>query len=263
MYKYNKKLLIFFFLLIIISCKKTETNYSSAKPVVESYLAPNKLVNVYITKEILFSSTDTLQPINNLNVFILCNNVRYELFSSGSGNYVSDTSLHIIPGNTYTLEFEYNNLIVTASTIIPSKPTGFTESGDSIVVQQFDPNSQTMPTFPDPIELNWDNSNHDYYIIVVNNIESTLVPTDTVNSNKPAFRTQPTQSNLYKIQAMQFKYYGTHNVILYKLNSEYAALYNDNGSNSLNLSSPVSNINNGLGIFTGINADTLNIEVAE
>jgi hypothetical protein len=120
-----------------------------------------------------------------------------------------------------------------------------------------------MPTFPDPVELNRSNANHDYYIIVVQNIESSPVPTDTVNENRQAFRTEPIQSNTYKLQAMQFKYYGTHNIILYKLNPEYAALYNDNGSNSLNLTSPESNINNGWGIFTGINADTLHIEVTK
>jgi hypothetical protein len=261
MHKYYNILIILSSLIIVVTCKKDDKNYYSAKVVVESYLAPNQPVNVHITKEILYTSTDTTQTIDNLTIEIICNNIHYSLTSIGSGNYTSDTSLHIIIGNTYKLEFEYNNSIISASTIIPSKPKGFTQSATSIVVQQFNPGSTTMPTFPDPLELDWDNSNHDYYIIVVKNIESTLVPTDTVNSNRPAFRTQPTQSNIYKIQAMQFKYYGTHNIILYKLNPEYAALYNDNGSNSLNLSSPVSNINNGLGIFTGIDADTLTIEV--
>ena len=249
------------FLIGIISCKKDDSSKYSAKAIVEAYLIPNTTPIVHITKEILYSSSVTATGIDNLNVIISCNNIAYTLISKGNGYYEADSSLHIIVGNTYNLKFEYGGKTITATTIIPAKPTGFTESASSITVQQFDPNSSTMPSFPDPIDLNWNNSGHDYYIIVVKCMETTLVPTDTVNSNKPAFRTAPTQSNTYRLQAMQFKYYGTHDIILYKLNSEYAALYNDNGSNSLNLTSPESNINNGWGIFTGINADTLTVNV--
>ena len=259
-----KKIFLLFFIifsLIIISCNKSKDEGSSAKAVVEAYLSPNTTTSVHITTEILYTSSDTSKGLDNLNVTISCNGISYSLTSTGNGYYLADTSLHIVVGNTYNLKFEYNDKIITASTVIPSKPTGFTESANSITVQQFNPNSGTMPTFPDPIELDWDNSNHDYYIIVVKNIESTLVPTDTANKNNRAFRTEPTQSNTYKIQAMQFKYYGTHDIILCKLNPEYAALYNDNGSNSLNLTSPESNINNGWGIFTGINADSVTVEV--
>jgi hypothetical protein len=247
--------------LAITSCNIDEDSAYNSKAIVEAYLAPNTVATVHITTEILYTSSETSKGIDNLNVIISCNGTNYTLISQGSGYYVADTSLHIVVGNTYYLEFEYNNEVVTSSTIIPAKPTGFTESANSIVVQQFDPGSTTMPTFPDPIELDWNNANHEYYILVVKCIETTLVPTDTVNANKPAFRTEPTQSNTYKIQPMQFKYYGTHQIILYKLNAEYAALYNDNGSNSLNLTSPVTNITNGFGIFTGISADTLHIEV--
>jgi len=253
--------ILFIFYIAIISCNKSNETASSAKAVVEAYLSPNTIASVHITSEILFATSDTAKGIDNLNVTISCNSISHTLTSTGNGYYVADTSLHIIVGNTYNLKFEYNNTVITASTVIPSKPTGYVESATSIVVQQFDPNSGTMPSFPTPIEMDWNNSNHDYYMIVAKCMETTLVPTDTVNSNKPAFRTSPTQSNTYSIQAMQFKYYGKYDIILWKLNSEYAALYNDNGSNSLNLTSPESNINNGWGIFTGINADTLTVEV--
>jgi hypothetical protein len=246
---------------IIISCKKNNDTSNSAQAVVEAYLIPNTTASVHITTEILYTSSDTSAGINNLNVTISCNGIPHTLTSTGNGYYVADTSLHIVVGNTYNLQFEYNNKIVTSSTVIPSKPTGYTESATSIVVQQFNPNSGTMPSFPTPIEMDWNNSTHEYYMIVAKCMETTLVPTDTANSNRPAFRTSPTQSNTYSIQAMQFKYYGKYDIILWKLNPEYAALYNDNGSNSLNLTSPECNINNGWGIFTGINSDTLTVEV--
>jgi hypothetical protein len=259
-----KKYFLFSALIIIlafIACTKENDTVSHARAVVEAYLTPGKTLYVHITSEILLSSSDTVSGLDNLILTVSSEGVEYPLQSMSDGYYCSDSTLHILEGYTYSLSFEYNGELVTSSTIIPSKPVNFTESATSIVVEQFDPSSGSMPSFPDPVELNWDNPGHDYYIIVVENIESDPVPTDTANDNRPSFRTEPTQSNTYKIQAMQFKYYGSHNIILYKLNPEYAALYNDNGSNSLNLTSPESNINNGWGIFTGINADTLQIEV--
>jgi hypothetical protein len=260
---------IAFFILVsgiiaLFSCKKESSSTGVPKAIVESYLAPGNSVKVLVSNEILYASSDTLDAPENLDISISCNGEISHLISNGSGNYISDTSFHIIEGNTYNLEFSYNNSVISSSTTIPAKPSNFKTSVSSVTVQQFDPGSTTMPTFPEPVELTWDNPNHDYYIIVVDNIETTLVPTDTVNTdNRPIFRTQPTQSNTYKIQPMQFKYYGMHNIILYKINAEYAALYNDNGSNSLNLTSPISNITNGFGIFTGINADTLQVNVVD
>jgi hypothetical protein len=75
------------------------------------------------------------------------------------------------------------------------------------------------------------------------------------------FRNEPTQSNQYEIQFMNFQYLGKHRLILYHLNADYSELYKDNGNSSQNLTNPITNIENGLGIFTGLNADTLLLNV--
>jgi hypothetical protein len=61
---------------------------------------------------------------------------------------------------------------------------------------------------------------------------------------------------------MAFEYLGTHRIILYRILPDYSALYDVNSNSSQNLTSPDSDIENGLGIFTGINADTLWVEVS-
>jgi len=60
---------------------------------------------------------------------------------------------------------------------------------------------------------------------------------------------------------MEFKYYGRHYLILYKINPEYAALYESTGNSSQNLRTPNSNIKNAQGIFTAVNSDTLLLNV--
>ena len=50
-------------------------------------------------------------------------------------------------------------------------------------------------------------------------------------------------------------------IILYHINPDLAALYEENDNTSQNISNPPSEINNAFGIFSGINADTLYIDV--
>ena len=156
---------------------------------------------------------------------------------------------------------------ISSSTTIPTKPIEFTSSDTLITVVSINPDSIKGPppsiANESNIVLKWNNSNNDYYLIVVENIETSLNPINTKQNKmgKPNFRNQPNQNNEYRVNSRNFEYLGKHNVILFKLNSDYAALYNETGTNSQNLSTAISNINNGLGIFTGINTDTLNINV--
>ena len=118
---------------------------------------------------------------------------------------------------------------------------------------------------PDPVVFTWSNPSNDYHLMVVRCIESSPVEISlggAVLIGSGTFRTEPTQGSTQQIVPMRFRYYGLHEVVLYRILPEYAALYEDNGSNSTNLTTPPGNITNGLGIFTGVNAaDTLYITV--
>lgn len=56
-------------------------------------------------------------------------------------------------------------------------------------------------------------------------------------------------------------YYGNHRIILFHINSDLAALYEESDNTSQNISNPSTEINNAFGIFTGTNSDTLNLQV--
>ena len=78
---------------------------------------------------------------------------------------------------------------------------------------------------------------------------------------RPPVFNRLTQSNAAEIESRRIEYYGNHLVLLMHVQPEYAALYEENGNSSLNLSPPPTNIDNGLGIFTGFAADTLKLLV--
>ncbi len=245
-------------------------------PVVESYLTINKPISLQISRKTAYDENVALSEddINGLQVKIKFDNQSRIIPSSGNGLY---TDLAFIPqeGTTYELEFTFNNKTVTSSTQIPSKPVNFQQSVSTIEVQGITMGGGfgggpggTRPEMPDPVKLTWTNNDSGYYMVVIENVETSPTAIYDFGDNaddapRRIFRNEPTQSNQYEIAAMNFQYYGRHRLILFHLNAEYAALYNDNGTTSQNLTNPITNVENGLGIFTGINADTLMISVVE
>ena len=95
-------------------------------------------------------------------------------------------------------------------------------------------------------------------------MESSLVSisSDTANQ-RPRFSRPPTQENTASLSFNSFSYYGLHHVYLYKANIEYAALYKSTGTSSLNITNPVTNIQNGFGIFTSFGVDSLILNVTQ
>jgi hypothetical protein len=255
---------------ILFSCEKVETDVdTSLLPVVESYLTPGKIISVKITKTIENTSgkINTAEPIEGLSVKVSTNETTYLLIYKGNGVYKSDSSEVVKQGLTYKLEFAYNSKTVTATTDMPTNPSNFTISATSVKAFSFDNISMgSMPTIPDPVKVKWKNTDGKYYLVVVKNIEAnpSLINTSENAPDLSAFRSSPDNaSSEYDITPMSYKYYGQHYVILYKLNYEYAQLYNDNGTSSQNITSPYTNVNNGLGIFTGVAADTLTLKVVK
>jgi hypothetical protein len=69
------------------------------------------------------------------------------------------------------------------------------------------------------------------------------------------FRSEPFIGNSYIINSRTLEKYGKHTIKIYSVNEEYANLYENRSQDSRNLSEPVTNIKNGLGIFTAFSYD--------
>ena len=260
-----KQLVVILIAVFWISCEQLEflSNHGE-KAIVEGYIVAGQKIKLKVTKELVYDSNDTtIQPINNLTIEISDSLTSETLINSGdSGIYVSQNMV-AAEGVTYTIEFKYNDVLLKSQTVIPTKPTGFTCSASSITVQSFRPGMGGGFSPPEAITVNWTNAENFYYLVVVECLETNPTPIFDTAHFRPSrmFRNSPMQGTSSQISPMSFSYYGTHRVILFRLNAEYSAIYQENGNNSLNLTAPNSNIENGSGIFTGINSDTLMIEV--
>ena len=266
-------------LLLINACTEdVGTLEGGTKPIVEAYLVPDHPISMTITKEIPYNSDDTTTtqvPVNGLAITVTGNGETYKLTSVGEGVYKSEASVRLKVGATYSMSFVYEGKTVSASTIIPTKPTDFAEDITSLYRTKVDLSAGGTPGaigggFDNTqITLTWTNPKDEYHFVVANNTETDPVlivtlPTDVSNDVLiRRFRTEPVQGVTTFLRANQFLYFGNHDIILMKVNPDYAALYKSTGSTSQNISTPPSTITNGLGLFTGINADTLKFEVKQ
>lgn len=257
----------------LLACQTEESLVYIDRPVVESYLMSGDTLYVKISRQVPFSEKNvnySQDDINNLNINVTYNKTTYHLTPQGKGVYMAVSPLLLVNDqNEYKLKFLFNNDTVSASTTIPSKPTGFTQSETDITItpMTFDMSSGTIPTFPDPIKLTWNNIDKSYYLVVIQCIETNPKEINSSSNDEAPpdriFRNEPSQTNTMNINAMQFSYYGKHQLILFHLNSDYASLYDDAGTSSQNLTNPSTSIINGVGIFTGISSDTLMLNVKE
>lgn len=252
--------------IIFFSCSIDLEESDPNVPVIESYILPGNEVTVYLKRQLVFNSNDTIdENLNDVNISLSINNESYILEESSNGVYQLK-DIEVNANDSILLAFNYNGRNVSSQTKIPSRPEAFASSAAQIEAFTFSGGfgGGSIPSRPEPITLSWSNPFNEYHMAVVENIEENpeLINTST---DRPArtFRNSPIQGEAQELNPMSFSYYGKHQIILFKLNAEYAALYEEMGTSSLDITAPPSNIYNGLGIFTGINSDTLFIDVVE
>jgi hypothetical protein len=255
---------------LLFSCEKNSQPFTDT-PIIEAYLSEGAHPVVKIYRQIPFSSDVTYSSdvINALSVNLGFSGSSVSLLPLGDSLY-SDTTVSISEGIKYTLSFSFNLKTVSAYTTVPSKPEEFTQSATTISVARMD--STFTPgaggfTMPDPVVLKWKNTDTSYYIVVIENMETVLDPIrDWGTSTRPGsmFRERPTTASGLELRPQEFQYFGKHRIILFHIQPDYASLYDNNGvSSSQNLTNPSTSIVNGYGIFTGLNSDTLYIQVNE
>lgn len=261
---------ITFILIILYSCTKEEETAPEDFdiPVVEAFLEPGGNVMVKLSKMLPFTEDEYTESliIDNAQVYINYNETDYLLspVNGNPGHYENlNSNLTIISGGTYSLFFDYNGSSVTSTTSIPKKPVNV--NLNNIIFEVDTP--MTMGATQNTAIVTWDNPDNSYYQITAEYLESSYTPINE-NFDSETFAdfqktsTDPISGNLFNLNTRQhLLFFGNYRIIVYKINLEYVNLYEDIGQSSQNLTEPLTNINNGLGIFTGLNSDTLLLEV--
>ena len=263
----------------VVACTDTNTVVNPGdKPIIQAYLAPSQPVKLTAFTEIPYTDADgdgKSQPITGLTITIKDNNGKvFTLIDKGNGTYESASNEKIGgAGTSYTLELEYKGRKVQAVTTIPDKPKDFKINKSLVYRTKIDLSGGGFPggnpfgsnDENTPIDATWTNPDKaTYFVAAVNvteNPEQVIKLPDGREIPRRRFTNEPVSGTSSSLNIQNFEYFGDYRVVLYRVNEDYVALYQSGGTTSQNLSTPPTSISNGLGIFTGINADTLLLEV--
>lgn len=275
------KLSVLLVLISLLSCEDVpDFNPEESKPVVEAYIYEGEPVNqVYIKKTIPYVSgvddEEDVEYINDANVILIHNEQDYMLLpmEGEEGRYFYDgTDLEIGIEEEYELSFTYEGELISSTTIIPSVPENVAISNEEIYIPQIN-SIQELVNFQDyfeeTVEITWNNPDNSYYYIVIENLEENPEPINTTEfiedfETNFEFTTAPTQLDfLILTPLVHFTQFGMHKVTIYSVNEEYIRLYESMQQDSRDLAEPFTNINNGLGIFTGFSSDIVYFNVIQ
>lgn len=253
-----------FFLLAfscLLACKKEDAALADySRPVVEGYITPGSPVQVKVYYQKYLDDTISYGfPIKDLQLKVSDGTRTIMLSEDSAGIYSYAGTDFVKAQGTYSLSFTYLDKTITAQTTMPDKPLNFTGSATTQKVPEFSFGSD--PEAFVPVTFKWSN-NGGYYMMMMKNIDTYPSRINTRDTREYADSESILgQVYTYQTQQMTFNFSGNYKVLLFHINKEYSDALNSGGGTSLNLTNPYTNVQNGLGIFTAMQADTLDLLV--
>ncbi|MEM6377995.1 MAG: DUF4249 family protein [Bacteroidota bacterium] len=265
-YKY---LFIILLLFIGTSCEDTNELDMVDELMVQGYLlAGQTLESIQFKRVISFNETEALPAPTDLSPVIIAEDgTEYLLQYLGKDGLYGNTELLIEAEKSYDLEVEYNGETIKASTFVPAAPDSLTITETIIRRTQIrDFTDLQNLSIPDPIQVDWLGENGAFYFAQVKNIEANPDPINQLfidnGFEPPVLQSEPSTNLFYLINAFQeITFFGRHEVIIYRVNPEYVNLYDSNDQGSGALNEIQTNVENGFGIFTGVNQARIEFEV--
>jgi hypothetical protein len=241
----------------LIACGKelTENTSNEKLPVVEAYIMEGtNTVNVKVYSMEVYLGEDYILslPIKELQVYV--NDI---LLTEGEqGNYYINLQQDTVKaGQIFSLHFLYNGVTVTAETTIPNKIENLTAQPNYL---QISTSSFWYADDTTTVNLHWDNIDQDFYQVYTEAPDNSSITFPGGNRRQLM---QPTQGNSYQLSTREFRSIGKYTITVYKVLQDYNNLFQTVASNDL--ANPISNINNALGIFTGVSKETVTVNVTE
>lgn len=273
---------LFYIILLFAPCLScVEESPEGENFVVEAYLyAGEKVDRIKIKQVEDIYTVDTKNIIlTNAQITLKKNNISYPLiFDNTKQFYVySGSDLKVEVNDSFELEVVVGDRISTARTMVPKATEGISISGNKIVVPPISVRlgivEELTKLFSEArVTTRWNNPDDQLHFIVVENIQTgdLIFPSDFPIPEATlqliqSFRyiSAPTKNTNFEIPGLSLETYGRYRAKVYRVNQEYANLYNNQIQDSRDLNSPPSNVNNALGIFSAFASDSVFFEVVK
>lgn len=213
-------------------------------------------------------STAVAAPIADARIAIFREGERYDLVPSegepGRYHYPGDDLL-VEVGDVFALEASHGGRTATAETVVPVPPQGLSLSATVMAPPQFGVRGGGFqPGADDALVARWENFASALHYVVVDNIEADPAPfaeSPFGGGLARRFVQRPTAADSALVSARSLSWFGRHRVRLYRVNEEYADLYEGLDQDSRDLNEPPSNVRGALGVFSAFSADSAFFEV--
>ncbi len=255
--------------LIATSCEQEDNTQYTSKAVVEGYLYEASTVsNIKLTELLPFESLGSEEElsIQDAEIELEIAGEVYQLTEDNTnpGYYnLEDPEIVLKAGQQLDFSFQFSGETVSATTIVPSKPVNVKLSDTLKYIEQITSIRDLTGLSEITVEVTWSNSDNSYYYVTVKNIETdpeTIDPNDYI-PDVTGFDFPPLITDFSQINFATLNYYGTYQVVVYRVNNEFVDLYNSQSQDSRTMSEPLTNIINGYGIFTAFATDTVYLEI--
>lgn len=212
-------------------------------------------------------STAVAAPIADARIALFREDERFDLAPTegepGRYHYPGD-GLLVEVGDVFALEASHGGRTATAETVVPVPPRGLSLSATVMAPPRFGVRGGGFQPGAEGLMVRWENSASALHYVVVDNIE--VDPTAFAESPFGAgfarrFVQRPTAGDSALVSARSLSWFGRHRVRLYRVNEEYADLYEGLNQDSRDLNEPPSNVRGALGVFSAFSADSAFFEV--
>ena len=256
--------------LFILGCDSSDIESADDLAVIEAFLFVGEPVDdILVTSTLPFNSTDTVAtPINDASISLVKEGTTFALQSSGpDGRYhYAGDDLEVEPGDQFMFIMEYLGQTITAETVVPPAPQSVELDTTIFDVPTFNfgggggpPTGGGRRGFDSQLLITWDNSNDNLHYVVIQSVEEnpeSIFPEFIGQRLAQQFRfiSEPTRDNFFEVLLPLLEGIGEHEVKVYRVNQEYADLYDNRTQDSRDLNQPPDNINGALGVFSAFNS---------
>jgi hypothetical protein len=247
-------------IILLISCEKVNVATKTEKtPVIEAFIMPQKdTITVSVKYMIPYTGTDTIQmPVSGVPVFLIHkkDTVLMTEYPDSSGEYrVLSSKLNFKPGDSIGLYGLYEDAVFRSATRIPDSIQSLAISTSSLFFTG-DPKGMMDSG---GLTITWSNPASDYYYVIIENTETSPTPLNDMVADLPSMSfAAPSQADQFQVSMRNIRYYGKHRVIVFHINPEFADLFDNAELTSNAITQPPGNVENAMGIFTALTADTV------
>ena len=250
-------------LFSMAGCDSVDVKPDTNLIVVEAFLyAGEPEVDVRLTYTVPLTSEDSVAtPINDAQVALAKADAIYDLTPTGTGGHYEyrGRGLRVEAGDEFTIEIRAGGQMVRATTLVPEAPEAVAISHDELELPALGLGGPMGGGRLDNyVTVTWDNPTRDLHFVVIESRiegEPDYILPEFIRERFDRFRlvNRPTDANYHDINIRSLEVLGAHEARVYRVNKEYADLYENRQQDSRDLNEPPTNVVGGLGVFSAFN----------